>query len=114
MKSTRRIDPKSFCIQLKPVVDEDFVWTGELEVSIITDEHNPLERESYLHMKHLSDIVACSVAYMEKNPHMIKEIEKFIEEPDEDDLNIDFEPEIEYTESNIVKLNFKSRTKGNA
>ena len=41
-----RIDPTSFCIQLKPVVDEDYSWTGELEVNIITDKNNPLDKTS--------------------------------------------------------------------
>jgi hypothetical protein len=109
-----KIYPESFCIQLRPFVDDDMAWTGELEVSIFTDDNNPLERSSYLHMKHLSDIIACAVAYMEKNSHMIKEIEKFMEEPDDDEIDIEFEPEIEYTDNNIVKLNFKSKTKGSA
>lgn len=114
MTITRRIDPKAFCVQLNPSVDEDNVWTGELEVSILTNHHNPLERNSYLSLKHLTNMIACCVAYMEENPELIRAVEKFMQEADEDELDIDFEPEIEYTESNVVKLNFKSKTKGSA
>ena len=109
-----RIDPTSFCIQLKPVVDEDYAWTGELEVNIITDKENPLDRVSYMSMMHLSEVVACSVAYMEENPELITKIEEFIDSPDHDEVTTREEPDIQYTDGNVVKLNFKSKTKGNA
>ena len=109
-----RIDPTSFCIQLKPVVDEDYSWTGELEVNIITDKENPLDKVSYMSMMHLSEVVACSVAYMEENPELIAKIEEFIDAPEHDEIPAKQEPKIQYTDGNIVKLNFGSRTKGNA
>lgn len=109
-----RIDPTSFCIQLKPVVDEDYAWTGELEVNIITDKQNPLDKASYMSMMHLSEIVACSVAYMEENPELIGKIEEFIESPDYNEVATKEEPDVEYTDGNVVKLHFKSRTKGSA
>jgi|TARA_R100000149_G_C5786518_1_gene80049 heat shock protein HspQ len=108
------IDPTSFCIQLKPVIDADYAWTGELEVNIITDKNNPLDKPSYLSLMHLSEVVACSVAYMEENPDLIGKIEEFIDRPDNDEIPTKEEPEIQYTDGNVVKLNFGSRTKGNA
>jgi hypothetical protein len=108
------IDPTAFCIQLRPVVDEDFAWTGELEVNIITDKDNPLDKTSFMSMMHLSEVVACSVAYMEENPELIEKIEEFISTPEYQDDIVDKEPQVQYTEGNIIKLNFGSNTKGNA
>tara|TARA_R100000030_G_scaffold9022_1_gene6193 strand:- start:150 stop:491 length:342 start_codon:yes stop_codon:yes gene_type:complete len=108
------IDPTSFCIQLKPVVDDDFAWTGELEVNIITDKNNPLDKASFVAMMHLSEVVACSVAYMEENPDLIGKIEEFIDSPEYEDVPTRQEPKVQYTDGNIVKLNFGSNTKGNA
>ena len=108
------IDPTSFCIQLKPVVDSDYNWNGELQVNIITDKDNPLDRESYMSMMHLTEIVACSIAYMEQNPDLIQNIEDFIDSPEYDDVSIKQEPEVEYTDGNVIKLSFGSQTKGNA
>ena len=107
-------DPTAFSIQLRPVVDEDYAWTGELEVNIVTDKENPLDKTSYMSMMHLSEIVACSVAYMEENPELIEKIEEFIDRPGYDIPETEQEPEVEYTEGNIVKLKFGSKTKGNA
>jgi hypothetical protein len=108
------IDPTSFCVQLKPVVDDEYAWTGELEVNIITDKNNPLDRASFTAMMQLSEVVACSVAYMEEHPDLIGKIEEFIDKPENEDVPIKQEPKIQYTEGNIIKLNFKTNTKGNA
>ena len=67
-----QLDHASFNIQLKPDLDEDFCWTGGLEVSITYDKSSPLDKESFLHLQNLAEIVACSVAFMEENPETDK------------------------------------------
>jgi hypothetical protein len=108
------IDPTAFCVQLRPMVDEDCVWTGELEVNIMTDKDNPLDKSSYISMMHLTEIVACSVAYMEQNPDLIEKIEDFIESTEYDEPEIIQKPEYEHLDGNVIKLKFGSKTKGNA
>jgi len=96
------------------MVDEDCVWTGELEVNIMTDRDNPLDKSSYISMMHLTEIVACSVAYMEQNPDLIEKIEDFIESTEYDEPEIIQKPEYEHVDGNVIKLKFGSKTKGNA
>jgi len=108
------IDPTAFCVQLRPMVDEDCVLTGELEVNIMTDRDNPLDKSSYISMMHLTEIVACSVAYMEQNPDLIEKIEDFIESTEYDEPEIIQKPEYEHVDGNVIKLKFGSKTKGNA
>ena len=107
-----RIDPTSFCIQLKPVIDDDCAWTGELEVNIITDKENPLDKGSYMSMMHLSEIVACSVAYMEENPKMIHAIEEFLNDVEED--MEDKKLTVTGVKDNVISIDFATKTKGNA
>lgn len=102
----------SFSINLVPVTDEKNSWTGELEVVIMTDKENPLDSESYNSLMHLSQMIACTVAYMEENPKLISEIENFMDEhePEDNDNSLS----VSSVEDNVVHLSFKSRTKGNA
>ena len=81
---------RAFSINLIPKVDEKNSWTGELEVIIMTDKDNPLDSDSYNGMMHLSQLVACSVAYMEEHPSLISDIENFIDElePEEEDGSV--------------------------
>jgi len=102
---------RAFSINLIPKIDEKNSWTGELEVVIVTDKDNPLDSDSYNGMMHLSQLVACSVAYMEEHPSLISDIENFIDELEpEEDSSVS----VTHVEDNVVHLNFRTKTKGNA
>ena len=40
------MNPESFYIELKPGLDEKNSWTGELEVNIIRDKTNSMDKQS--------------------------------------------------------------------
>jgi len=110
-------DPTAISIQLKPNLDEENSWTGELEVTILYDKENPMNVSSFLHLQHLAEIVACSIAYMEKNPEVIADIERFISEIEEDEEVEETKSKdynVEKLEGNVLKLSFNSNTKGSA
>lgn len=108
------MNPEAFTINLIPNLDEQNRWTGELKVVIVTDKDNPMDSESYNSMMHLSQLVACSVAYMEQNPKVIFDIEEFIDDVDSEDY--DDEPQLKVTnvKDNIISIDFSTKTKGNA
>jgi len=108
------LDATTFNIQLKPDLDEDECWTGGLEVSIAYDKYSPLDKQSFLHLQHLAEIVACSIAFMEEHPEVIKQIEDFMNETSEDEEENISGHTVEEIGDNVVKLSFNSRTKGRA
>ena len=108
------MDATAFNIQLKPDLDEDDCWTGGLEVSIAYDKFSPLDTQSFLHLQHLAEIVACSIAFMEEHPEVIKQIEDFMNETSEDEEENMSGHTVEEIGDNVVKLSFNSRTKGRA
>ena len=55
----------SYFIEIQPKM-LDANWTGELDVNIITSSENPLPEESKAHMLHLCQLVASTVALMER------------------------------------------------
>ena len=117
--SMQKIDPTSFYVQLKPDLDDEDDWTGALEVNILYDRQSPLKLDGFLHLKHLTELVACTIAYMEENPEFYEKIGDFLSSPEnfedvEDYLEDEETPKIESIEGNVVKLSFKSGTKGNA
>ena len=76
------------------------------------------KRDSLLHLTHLTELVACCVAYMEDNPNFYEVMEDFLQTPDEDGVSIEYDNKIENSiskiEGNVVTLSFKSNTKGSA
>ena len=109
-----KIDPASFTIQLRPLLDEDDCWMGGLEVSIGYNESNPMDRESFKHLERLAEIVACSVAFMEENPEFLAKIEEFVDSSPDDAYSNEKEHSVENIGDNVVKLTFNSSTKGKA
>jgi hypothetical protein len=108
-------NPESFYVELKPMLDDENSWTGELEVNIVTDKTNPMDRESMLHLMHLTNLVACCVSYMDENPQFLETMEHYmLDNSDEIEDIEDRIAKVEYTDSNVVKLSFGSKTKGNA
>lgn len=117
--SMRKIDPTSFYVQLKPELDDEDDWTGALEVNILYDKKSPLKRDGFLHLKHLTELVACTIAYMEENPEFYEKIGDFLLSPenyeDKDSyIEDDVSPKIESVDGNVVKLSFKTKTGGSA
>jgi hypothetical protein len=106
------ISKEAFSVNLIPKLDDKNSWTGELEVVIMTDKENPLDSDSYNGMMHLSQIVACSVAYMEENPKMIHAIEEFLNDVEED--MEDKKLTVTGVKDNVISIDFATKTKGNA
>jgi len=94
--------PSAFYIELLPELDNDNNWQGGLQVNIITSKDNPMPVESRRDLTHLSQLVASSIAFMEKNVDYADKLEEFLKEPEE-------KPVIE---GNVIHFNFK--TEGNA
>tara|TARA_R100001163_G_C4993608_1_gene145287 strand:+ start:528 stop:839 length:312 start_codon:yes stop_codon:yes gene_type:complete len=95
-------NPAAFYIELLPDLDENNAWLGGLQVNIISSKDNPMPVECKRDLLHLSQLVASSVAFMEKNAEYADKLEDFIKEPEEHIKQ----------EGNVIHFNFK--TKGNA
>jgi|TARA_R110000796_G_scaffold17378_1_gene53545 hypothetical protein len=102
--------PISYFIELQPRVKGN-EWNGELEVNIITSSDNPLPEESRAHLLHLCQLVASTVALMEKRPALIDELEDFLEEEEEYHEKISKNIVTTSTEDNVITLNFNKGTK---
>jgi len=100
----------SYFIEIEPKM-LDANWTGELEVNIITSQDNPLPEESRAHMLHLCQLVASTVALMERRPALADELEDFL---NEEDAYIESQKKryiTTSTEDNVITLNFPKETK---
>ena len=72
-------------------------------------------REVYV-LERDGEVAACiCVAYMDENPLFLDAIEEYmLDTPDKIEDIEDSIAHVEYTDTNVVKLSFGSKTKGNA
>ena len=93
-------------IELLPKCEGSY-WTGEVELNIIASKKSDLDDESRSSLLHLSQLVAASMALMEKDPSLYARLEDFVSEPDDE-----VKPKIRTSiEGNVVSVNFTSEKK---
>lgn len=108
-----KYNPEDFIIVLKPHVDKNCVWTGDVSVNIVTSDKNQLDDEDYYGMMHFARLVCGSIPAMDKNNSFRTECEKEanLYLPNDDKCVND---KITKVDGNVITLNFKSKTEGNA
>tara|TARA_R100000081_G_C4728519_1_gene122101 strand:+ start:250 stop:609 length:360 start_codon:yes stop_codon:yes gene_type:complete len=112
------IEDRDFVIRVRPTSSGD-EWTGEIDISIISQGDNPLSDESYGQVMHFCKMMCATVPIMERDEEVremvhnyvmeVVDRETVIFEEDEDDGLI-----ITKEDGNVVHLSFGSRTKGSA
>ena len=110
------IDREDFMLRIRPTIDNDGSWNGEIDVSIISQPDNTLSDEDYFQVMHFCKMIASTIPVMEMHDDFRNLVHKFVEE--RVDRHYDFElenkPTITKEEGNVVRINFDSKTKGNA
>jgi hypothetical protein len=102
-------NPASCFIELEPDQYKDGSWSGGLKINILTSKDNPMPEESVKSLLHLSQLVASTVALMEQDTLLADKLEKFVTEPEEEN-----KLEVVSREGNVINLNFKTTTQGEA
>ena len=100
------VNNEDFYIQLIPNLDKNKNWLGTMQVNIVTSNSNPIDDEGYNQMFHL-----CIVPYMDDNPDIIPELEKYMTiEKEKQSKKL----QVVGKKGNVINLNFGSTTKGSA
>tara|TARA_R100000781_G_C4057678_1_gene119919 strand:+ start:518 stop:856 length:339 start_codon:yes stop_codon:yes gene_type:complete len=101
-KYTNRND---FLLVLKPHVDNEDRWTGEVTVNIITSSQNTLEDDDYFSMMDFTRLVGASVPVMETNPRYRTMLQK------QADIHmplVDKEKRVESVRDNVIQIDFRA------
>ena len=111
------IENGDFIIRVRPTVDDE-EWTGEIDISIISQGDNPLNDEGYGQLMHFCKMMCATVPLMESDENLRIIVHNYVMEVVDNDyedvVEDDDEVIITKEDGNIVHLSFGSRTKGNA
>lgn len=107
---------EDFVVRVRPYMDDEGLWNGEIDVAIITQPDNPLQDDDYFQMMHFCKMLASTIPIMEVNEDLRELVHNFVVEKIDKQYEIELEdkPEIVHQEDNIIKINFGTKTKGNA
>ncbi len=106
-----------FVIRVRPT-EIDGEWTGEVDISIISQADNPLNDEGYTQLMHFCKMMCATIPIMEQDESLRNLVHTYVMEvvdnEDEDMLEDDSDIIITREDGNVVHLSFGSKTKGSA
>lgn len=118
MEQNLELGEKDFCIHVKPIFNKKNVWSGDVDVTAIYPPKAVLTTEAYAGIDVFVKMMVSSVAVMEIDTHVREAIHRYVAEHYPEDFEIMLEAynddvkmvDIEYTDGNVIKLNFKKDT----
>tara|TARA_R100000030_G_scaffold80642_1_gene63483 strand:- start:1176 stop:1526 length:351 start_codon:yes stop_codon:yes gene_type:complete len=106
-----------FIIRVRPT-DSDGEWTGEIDISIISQPNNPLDDESYTQVMHFCKMMCATVPLMEADQNLRNLVHEYVmqvvDNDEEELVEDDDDVIITREDGNVVHLSFGSKTKGSA
>ena len=112
------IEDRDFVIRVRPTTSGD-EWTGEIDISIISQASNPRSDDSYGQLLHFCKMMCATVPIMERDETIRDMVHTYVMEVVDNDTIIFEEDEddsliVTREDGNVVHLSFGSRTKGSA
>tara|TARA_R100000995_G_C3381659_1_gene76300 strand:+ start:52 stop:399 length:348 start_codon:yes stop_codon:yes gene_type:complete len=111
------MQPEDFIIQVKPFIDPKTKrWTGVVSLNIISSDYTSLNDEDTDSLWHICKMMCSVLPLVEQDKEFGDMLDAFAREhADEIYLNNKEKPltTIE-KDGNVIKINFKTKTKGNA
>jgi hypothetical protein len=111
-----QIDEGDFVIRVRPT-EVDGEWTGEIDISIISQAGNPLDDEGYTQVMHFCKMMCATVPLMEADEGLRNLVHSYVMEVvdrEDEDMVDDDGVIITKEDGNVVHLSFGSKTKGSA
>tara|TARA_R100000278_G_C5451064_1_gene157439 strand:- start:310 stop:660 length:351 start_codon:yes stop_codon:yes gene_type:complete len=111
-----QIDEGDFVIRVRPT-EINGEWTGEIDISIISQAGNPLDDEGYTQVMHFCKMMCATVPLMEADEGLRNLVHSYVMEVvdrEDEDVVDDDGVIITKEDGNVVHLSFGSKTKGSA
>ena len=110
-------EDEDFVIRVRPSLNGDD-WTGEIDISIISQANNPLNDEGYNQVMHFCKMMCATVPIMEQDETIRNLVHTYVMEIVDKETTVVVEEEDELVitkeDGNVVHLNFGSKTIGSA
>jgi hypothetical protein len=105
--------PEDFTIRVRPLIDKDKNWTGEIDVVIITQPHNALSDDDYYQIMHICKMISSVIPLMEKDVKLRDTVNDYVVNKLDKDYThaITKDSKIEKIEDNVIRINFRPETK---
>ena len=102
---------EDFVVNVRPQIDKHFKWTGEVYISIMSSEDNPLDDDDYYGVLDFCRAMCATVPLMERDEDLRL---RAVDEANRNDEIPSPKGKVVDRHDNVVVLSFEADTDGNA
>jgi len=113
------LEDEDFLIRVRPFADDNGSWSGEIDISIMAFENNPMDDEDFSQVMHFTKMMCATVPIMEQEENIRDLVNEYIINMFDNETGFDVELEEECGvtktyDNNVVHISFNTKTKGSA
>jgi hypothetical protein len=114
MQDNMSVQDNDFIVRIRPMLTDEGIWSGEIDLAVITSPDNELQDDDYVGIMHFCKMVASAIPVMETNEDFRELVHNYVVEivDSMQEEVVDKTLEVVNQEGNVVTVDFK--TKGNA
>ena len=110
MKLDDKIIAHDFVVVIRPHLNKDKRWTGEVDVSVVSSKENPLSDEDYYGVLEFCRIICASIPMMEKDASLRTRAVDYLKQQDELEMQKE-KPKIIDKHDNVIVVSFDKKDK---
>jgi len=105
------ISKEDFVIRIRPMLDDENSWTGQVDITIVTFPENPLDDDDYNQLIHFSKMVCSSVPIMEEVEQIREMFNEYALLKEEEEVDIEDQNDVKKTyDGNVIHIKFDTDT----
>ena len=109
-----KTEPSDFVVRVRPMLDSYNMWTGEIDMAIVTRKDNYLTDNDYDSVMHFTKMMCSSVPLMESDSELRSTINNYVLEQENSwshKENLKKDLQVDKINGNVIRVNFKKGEK---
>lgn len=108
------VDENDFLIRIRPIKTSDDEFNGEAHFSVMTSRDSQLSPQLSEDFEYIVKCMLATIPLMEQDEAFRDFVVNYVDNYFHYEFNTDSVPVIESVDGNVIKINFDTKTKGNA
>tara|TARA_B100000424_G_C22878708_1_gene467804 strand:+ start:626 stop:997 length:372 start_codon:yes stop_codon:yes gene_type:complete len=109
-----KTEPSDFVVRVRPMLDSYNMWTGEIDMAIVTRKDNYLTDNDYDSVMHFTKMMCSSVPLMESDSELRSRINNYVLDQENNwsrKEKIKKDLQVDKINGNVIRVDFKKGEK---
>ena len=99
-----RLDDQDIIVRMKPILDHQNNWTGDVHLQVLDSVHNPLSDRDFNDLMFFTRMCLVGIDLLRTDEEWSKKVYQMVRK----ELDDEMKPEIVSRQGNVIRVDFKS------